>query len=214
MDRPIRLCRGLNMKELYKALSDFQQEVPNIYKNATGYGYKFADLGEINEIIKPLLKKHNLGYVQPIEGDTIKTIVFHTESGESIEGSANIPQGVQLKGMNDFQVLGSAITYLRRYSLSSMLGLVTDEDADASGEQTSKPAVKPKTTYTTSKTNQATDFQRSTMANLLRQRGIEGAEAILEFLQDEHGVVVKDGIAQLTEIDAQLIIESLDTKGQ
>ncbi len=37
--------------------------------------------------------------------------------------------------MNAFQVLGSQITYLRRYSLSSMLGLVTDVDADASGEQ-------------------------------------------------------------------------------
>jgi hypothetical protein len=41
--------------------------------------------------------------------------------------------------MNDFQVLGSAITYIRRYALSSALGLVTDKDTDASGEQTSTP---------------------------------------------------------------------------
>lgn len=123
------------MSELYKALAGFQQEVPNIYKNAKGYSYKFADLGEINDVIKPLLKKHGLGYIQPIDGSTIKTIVFHVESGESIESAADIPQGVQLKGMNDFQVLGSAITYLRRYSLSSMLGLITDEDADAAGTQ-------------------------------------------------------------------------------
>lgn len=123
------------MKALYKALAAFQQEVPNIHKNAQGYGYKFADLGEINDIIKPLLKKHGLGYVQPLEGSTIKTIVFHVESGETIESSSNIPQGVQLAKMNEFQVLGSAITYMRRYSLSSMLGLITDEDADASGEQ-------------------------------------------------------------------------------
>ena len=33
--------------------------------------------------------------------------------------------------MNEFQVLGSAITYIRRYALSSMLGLVTDKDTDA-----------------------------------------------------------------------------------
>lgn len=125
----------MEMKNLYRALAAFQQEVPNIYKNAKGYSYKFADLGEINDVIKPILQKHGLGYVQPIEGSTIKTIVFHAESGESIESAADIPQGVQLKGMNDFQVLGSAITYLRRYSLSSMLGLITDEDADAAGEQ-------------------------------------------------------------------------------
>lgn len=126
----------VELKNIYKALASFQAEVPTINKNAKGYGYKFADLEEINKIIKPLLKKHGLGYAQPIEGSTIKTIIFHTESGETVESSTDIPQGVQLKGMNDFQVLGSAITYLRRYSLSSMLGLVTDEDADASGEQT------------------------------------------------------------------------------
>jgi hypothetical protein len=123
------------MKELYKALAAFQAEVPNIYKNSQGYGYKFADLGKINDIIKPLLTKNGLGYIQPIQGTAIKTIVFHVESGESIESLAEIPQGVQLAKMNEFQVLGSAITYLRRYSLSSILGLITDEDADAAGEQ-------------------------------------------------------------------------------
>jgi len=123
------------MKELYKALASFQAEVPHIYKGASGYGYKFADLGEINEIIKPLLTKNGLGYVQPLDGESLKTIIFHVASGESIESSVLIPQGVQLAKMNEFQVLGSAITYLRRYSLSSMLGLITDEDADAAGEQ-------------------------------------------------------------------------------
>ncbi len=54
-----------------------------------------------------------------------KTIIFHTESGESIESVTNIPQEVVLKGMNTFQVAGSAITYYRRYSLSAALGLVT-----------------------------------------------------------------------------------------
>ena len=32
---------------------------------------------------------------------------------------------------NDPQALGSAITYARRYSLASMLGVMTDEDDDA-----------------------------------------------------------------------------------
>jgi len=56
-------------------------------------------------------------------------------SGETIEHSATIPQDVTLKGMNQFQVLGSAITYMRRYQLSAMLGIVTDKDTDASGQQ-------------------------------------------------------------------------------
>ena len=124
--------------KIYKALSDFQNEVPVIHKGTQGYGYSYADLPAIFEVINPLLKKHSLGFTQPIMGDTIKTIIFHTESGESIESLTQIPQGVALKGMNDFQVLGSAITYLRRYALSSILGLVTDKDTDAGGQQVPK----------------------------------------------------------------------------
>jgi len=131
--------------KIYKALSDFQNEVPVIHKGTQGYGYSYADLPAIFEVINPLLKKYNLGFTQPIMGDTIKTIIFHTESGETIESLTEIPKGVTLKGMNDYQVLGSAITYLRRYALSSILGLVTDKDTDASGEQTKqKVEEKPK----------------------------------------------------------------------
>lgn len=122
------------MKAIYTALAAFQQEMPAIKKNASGYGYKFADLDEITKSIKPLMLKYKLGFTQPIDGTKLKTILFHTESGESIEGCAEIPQGVTLKGQNEFQTMGSAITYLRRYGLVSILGLVTDEDADAAGE--------------------------------------------------------------------------------
>ncbi len=123
------------MKNLFKALANFQQQVPVIHKGTQGYGYSYADLPAIFEIINPLLKENGLGFTQLIEGQGVKTIIFHIESGEKIESLTDIPQGVTLKGMNDFQVLGSAITYIRRYALSSALGLVTDKDTDASGEQ-------------------------------------------------------------------------------
>lgn len=124
------------MTKLFKALADFQQEVPVIHKGTQGYGYSYADLPAIFDKINPLLKKYGLGFTQPIMGDCIKTIIFHIESGEILESVTEIPKGVTLKGMNDFQVLGSAITYIRRYALSSILGLITDKDTDASGTQT------------------------------------------------------------------------------
>lgn len=123
------------MKNIYKAIADFQQEVPVILKETQGFNYSYTDLPAIFKVINPLMKKHGLGFTQLIEGKTIKTIIFHVESGESIESNTDIPQGVVLNKMNEFQVLGSAITYLRRYALSAMLGLVTDKDTDASGEQ-------------------------------------------------------------------------------
>lgn len=191
------------MNNLYKALADFQQEVPAIYKGTSGYGYKYADWSEIIEKITPVLKKHGLGFTQPLDGTNLKTIVFHVESGETIEGIVEIPQGVELKGMNDFQVMGSAITYLRRYSLSAMLGLVTDEDADAAGEQI-KTGVNKSPKWTPSKTKPASDNQKNFIANLLRQHGVD-TDNMKEYLATEYGVS-----SEMSQADAQHIIDDLN----
>ena len=126
------------MKNLFKALAAFQQEVKPIFKGTKGYGYSYADLPTIFEKINPLLEKHGLGFTQLIntneEANYLNTILFHVESGELLESNTLIPQ-VTLKGMNDYQAFGSGVTYFRRYALSSALGLVTDNDTDAAGEQ-------------------------------------------------------------------------------
>lgn len=137
----------METKNLFKAISAFQNEVPVIHQESSGYGYTYANLNSIFKIINPLLKKHGLGYSQLLSGDSLRTIIFHMETGETIESSVNILQGVTLAKMNPYQVLGSAITYYRRYSLSAALGLITDKDTDAGGEaekpkqQTAQPKV-------------------------------------------------------------------------
>ena len=130
------------MKNLFKNLAAFQQEVPVIHKGTQGYGYSYANLSTIFEVINPILKKHGLGFTQLVGHNEIKTIIFDIQSGETIESNTLIPQSVKLGGMNDFQVLGSAITYIRRYALSSALGLITDKDTDASGEQVKQAPTK------------------------------------------------------------------------
>lgn len=135
------------MKNLFKALAKFQNEVPTIHKATKGYGYSYADLPTIFGVINPLLDKHGLGVTQLLnscdEGDEIKTIIFHIDSGETLESITRIPKAT-LKGMNEYQAYGSGVTYYRRYSLSCALRLVTDIDNDASSVP-SKPSkqVKP-----------------------------------------------------------------------
>jgi hypothetical protein len=133
------------MKNLFKALAAFQQEVPAIHEGTQGYGYTYSDLKTIFKVINPIMAKHNLGFTQLVEDGAIKTIIFHSESGENIETTCVMPKDVVLKGMNAFQVAGSAITYYRRYSLSAALGLVTDVDSDAKGKEVKAP-VKAKLT--------------------------------------------------------------------
>jgi hypothetical protein len=117
------------MKNLIKALSEFQNECPIIHKDTKGHNYTYADLPQIFSVINPLLKKHKLCFTQLLENDGIRTILFHVESGEQLESFTNIPF-VKLGAMNEFQSIGSGITYFRRYSISSILALVTDKDTD------------------------------------------------------------------------------------
>ena len=119
---------------IYRALAQFQQECPVIHKGAKGHNYTYADLPSILEVINPLLQKHGLGFTQPLQGNSILTILFHVETGETIESLTEIPTDDSSR-MNIFQSMGSGITYYRRYALSSLLGIVTDVDLDA-GKQT------------------------------------------------------------------------------
>jgi hypothetical protein len=146
------------MNKLYTAIAAFQQEVPVIHKGTQGYGYSYADLPTILSIINPLMAKHGLGFTQMMTELGLETTIFHFASGEKISSVAQIPQGVTLKGMNDFQVLGSAITYMRRYALSSALGLVTDKDTDASGEQI-KPGIDAELVNKLAKCKDITELQ-------------------------------------------------------
>jgi len=137
----------MEKKELFKALAAFQQECPVIKKETEGYGYNYADLPSIIEIINPLLKKNGLSFTQPLEFTdgvrVIRTILIHLETGQTLESTVDVPV-VSLGKMNDYQALGSGITYMRRYSLSSVLGIVGDEDNDAAGEQTATQKAQPK----------------------------------------------------------------------
>ena len=132
------------MKAIYKALALFQQECPPIHQSSQGYGYTYASLNSIFKVINPLLKKNGLGFTQLLNGEDLKTVIFHTESGEIIESSVHIQQNVSLAKMNTFQVLGSAISYYRRYSISAALGLITDSDIDACGIEIEVKAISEK----------------------------------------------------------------------
>ncbi len=124
-------------KALPQALKEFQAVAVNAFKGKKGYGYNYSPIDVILKENRPLLAKFGLSHIQSQEFDsdiiTVTTRLIH-ESGEWIETTAVSPY-TQLKGMNSYQSIGSGITYLRRYSLSAALGIASDDDEDAHGEQ-------------------------------------------------------------------------------
>ena len=139
---------------LAKALVKAQAEMPSAKFNAVNPFFKnrYADLGSVIEAARPVLAKHGLAILQPVISSGngrigIRTIVIH-ESGEYISSDAYIPI-LDEKGRSLAQTAGSIISYLRRYSLSSMLGIYADEDTDAQDdkkEKKEKPARKAQPT--------------------------------------------------------------------
>jgi len=134
-----RTTKAKKVENVFTALSKFQQECPVIFKGEQGYGYKFADLSRIVKTINPILEKYGLTYTQPLKGSALHTILVHPASGTQIESWVDLRFDVSLKGQNAFQIMGSQITYNRRYLLSSILGIITDADTDAHGQQTNQP---------------------------------------------------------------------------
>ena len=124
-----------SIKNIAKAKANMQKELTDTKKDTKGYGYLYTNLDSLVKHLRPLLTKHGLSFMQmPVGSENqagIQTIYMHT-SGEWITSLVKVPIA-DLKGQNAYQSLGSAITYLRRYSLSAFVGIASDEDNDAQG---------------------------------------------------------------------------------
>jgi hypothetical protein len=133
-----------NISSLAAALSAAQAEIRPAQFNATNpfLKNKYADLGSVIEAARGPMQKHGLAVSQQVIGDGesigVVTILMHS-SGEWLESSVSLPLGEE-RGKSQAQVAGSIITYLRRYSLASALGIYADEDNDG---DTAQPVRKP-----------------------------------------------------------------------
>lgn len=104
-------------------------------KSGGSYSYKYADLSDIWDMCRAPLTANGLAVVQSPENSSdgqigMVTMLCH-ESGEWLTSYI-----VMRASDTSPQALGTAITYLRRYGLCSMLGIVSDEDSDGqTGQQ-------------------------------------------------------------------------------
>jgi hypothetical protein len=122
-----------SIANLATALAEFQSIVNNVSKTSTNPAFrsKYASLDEIIKEIRQPMKRCGLSFVQnPYREQNsvgVSTLLLHT-SGEYIFFDAVIITLAD-KGNSGHQV-GTAMTYARRFSLSSALGLATEEDSD------------------------------------------------------------------------------------
>ena len=123
----------MDIDKLLPALMKFQAECPPIpkdkenpyFKNKeTGKKAMYADLQSIVEATRKPLSDNGLSVLQLVNKSSLMTTLHHT-SGQQLESEMDL-----LNDKNNMQGLGSAITYARRYAMSTILGIVTEDDDD------------------------------------------------------------------------------------
>lgn len=113
---------------LYRKVWDAKREIGKVYRNAKNPHFKhnYADLNGILDTVEPVLHDFGLILLQPIKDNKVISQLICVDSGDMIESSIDLP------AITNPQQLGSAISYFRRYTLSSLLSISTTDDDDAS----------------------------------------------------------------------------------
>ena len=141
--------------KLNEALAKSQGEFPPIQKGrtarvqtkgGTSFSYDYADLEDVFAAVRPVLSRNGLAIqhrqkvVQPLGVETV-CILRHV-SGEVDVGE---PLVIPCSGdMQPTQAIGSAMTYGRRYTTQSMLGISTETDDDGNAASGNDAETKPK----------------------------------------------------------------------
>jgi hypothetical protein len=121
----------------FKDYQNLYMSADRLKKDAEGYNYKYVQLKDVLAQAKKLCLENNFIFIQYTGFNSemrsiLKTELIHISGNRVI---AQIP--LPTKDPNDPQKVGGAITYMRRYSLTSILGL-EEEDDDA--KEASTPA--------------------------------------------------------------------------
>jgi hypothetical protein len=128
------------MQDLIKALVAAKAEFQAIPKDRVNphYKSKYSTLDAVLGAVEPALCKHGLILTHQAKGDEFITTLYH-DSGQSLSTSLPLPS------FADPQKMGSWISYARRYSITGLLSVCSDEDDDgnqaAQKSPTSAPAI-------------------------------------------------------------------------
>jgi hypothetical protein len=154
---------------------------------------RYASLAAIFDYLNPLMEERGLAICQSIalsEGDyeeetiykssetqTSRKVVTHGKSQSCITELIDVESGEVLERNSvplgftgaDPQKIASAITYARRYGISALLGIATEEDDDANAAS-EPPAPKPKPRVNSNLP--ATPRQKQAIKKMLYKAGV------------------------------------------
>lgn len=135
---------------IYNALTVAQQKFPSITKSkeakvetrgGASYSYNYADIADVLAAVRPILNDQGISIVQHtdvragLDGSyrhVLVTRIYHTD------GSFLQSEWV-LRDLDQPQAVGGDLTYFRRYQLSALIGIASEDDDDNARSKVEKP---------------------------------------------------------------------------
>ena len=119
-----------------RAMADFRASVGRIKKTRQAHNSQYAGLAETIDAVKNVLAENGLSHSWRTEQDgnavSVTCIISHVDGHSEKTSLASSPDTSGSK--NSIQAIGSAVSYLQRYTLFSILGLASgDQDDDGAG---------------------------------------------------------------------------------
>lgn len=120
------------MKNLYKALAKFRQQLKQPVKDGANPYFKstYVTLDGVIKAVDTALEGTGLSYIQEAATSdglpAVRTVLFHEDGGTMASGWLSLP----LKNGATPQDVGSLLTYAKRYQLAAFFGVSSDVDDD------------------------------------------------------------------------------------
>ncbi len=197
------------LTEFSKAFAKTQQEMKQPLKDASNpfFKSKYVPLENVVEAITESASKNGLSFTQFPSSDengnvTVGTLVMHS-SGEWIEYDP-----IKMKPVkNDPQSIGSAITYAKRYALSAIFGITSDQDDDGNEATQAKKQQSRKADFPVISVEKANYYLKE-IATISAEKGKEDGSIVKWFL-NHLGVVDYKMIKQSQIEDADMLLAKL-----
>jgi len=164
------------VNELAKALKDAQSEFRPVPKSGRNphLGNAYATLDDVIATVREPLASNGLAYTQMLTdngaGPALTTMLMH-ESGQWLASTVGIDVMADHRGVNALQAFGASLTYMKRYALSAMLGVSSDEDDDASSYSGSGATRQQTATSAPGASNVSVEEARATTVNFGKYKG-------------------------------------------
>lgn len=178
-------------------------------KSGGSYTFEYTDLGGIFDEAKRVFKENEISIMQnastrEINGNlmiSVETMLLHS-SGQWIKS-----EPLQMPCSTNMQDMGGQITYMKRYSLSALIGIATEKDDDANG------AVGNEYQMTNNNNKPASEKQLEFIKNLIKKNANEkyNENQLHEYLKQQ--INTTNDLENFTRAEANAAIQFLNRSG-